>query len=106
MESADGNVNILNLAGKKMVDLREKMKANPKQKRKNKKASGAGGALPSETNGELVTRGEKIVTRQELSGEDEDDEVSSTSSSLPPPGDRVGNSGCGVFEKICVTNSF
>ncbi|XP_040005893.1 gem-associated protein 5 [Xiphias gladius] len=71
--------------GKKMVELREKMKANPKQKRKNKKASGAGGAAPSEANGELLTGGEKSVMGQELSGEDEEDEVSSTSSSVLPP---------------------
>ncbi|KAG7217173.1 hypothetical protein INR49_027714 [Caranx melampygus] len=70
--------------GKKMVDLKEKMKANPKQKRKNKKASGAGALMPSETNGGPVTGGEKSVTGQELSGDDEEDDVSSTSSSVPP----------------------
>ncbi|KAA8586505.1 hypothetical protein FQN60_000341, partial [Etheostoma spectabile] len=59
--------------GKKMVDLKEKMKANPKQKRKNKKASVAGGATPPEMNGEPVTGGEKAAG-QELSGEDEEDE--------------------------------
>ncbi|XP_075958255.1 gem-associated protein 5 isoform X1 [Anarhichas minor] len=70
--------------GKKMVDLREKMKTNPKQKRKNKKAPGAGGAAPPETNGEPVAGGEKVATGQELSGEDEEDEVSSTNSPVPP----------------------
>ncbi|XP_068592685.1 gem-associated protein 5 isoform X2 [Cebidichthys violaceus] len=71
--------------GKKMVDLREKMKANPKQqKKKNKKAAGAGGAAPPETNGEPVAGGEKAATGQELSGEDEEDEVSSTNSPVPP----------------------
>ncbi|KAI3373888.1 hypothetical protein L3Q82_022456, partial [Scortum barcoo] len=71
--------------GKKMVDLKEKMKANLKQKRKNKKASGAGGAAPIEMNGETVKGGEKLVTGQELSGEDEEDEVSSANSPVPPP---------------------
>lgn len=71
--------------GKKMVDLKEKMKANLKQKKKNKKASGAGGAAPIEMNGETVKGGEKLVTGQDLSGEDEEDEVSSASSPVPPP---------------------
>uniref|UniRef100_UPI0037E7425A gem-associated protein 5 n=1 Tax=Semicossyphus pulcher TaxID=241346 RepID=UPI0037E7425A len=71
--------------GKKMVALSEKMKANPKQKRKNKKASGAGGAAPLEMNGEPATGGQKAATGQELSGEDEEDEVSSTNSPVPPP---------------------
>ncbi|XP_023262094.1 gem-associated protein 5 [Seriola lalandi dorsalis] len=71
--------------GKKMVDLREKMKANPKQKKKNKKTPGAGGAAASEMNGGPVTGGEKSVTGQELSGEDEEDDVSSTNSPAPPP---------------------
>uniref|UniRef100_A0A4W6DNU7 Gem nuclear organelle associated protein 5 n=1 Tax=Lates calcarifer TaxID=8187 RepID=A0A4W6DNU7_LATCA len=44
----------------------------------------------SEMNGGPVTGGEKIVTGQELSAEDEEDEVSSTSSPVPPPGNRVG----------------
>nr|XP_020442714.1 gem-associated protein 5 isoform X2 [Monopterus albus] len=70
--------------GKKMVELKEKMKANPKQKRKNKKMSGGGGAALSEMNGESVTGEEKGVTGQELSGEDEE-EVSSASSSVLPP---------------------
>lgn len=81
-----------------MVDLKEKMKANPKQKRKNKKASGAGGAAPLEMNGETVKGGEKAARGPELSGEDEEDEVSSTNSPVPPPGNRVGNS-CHRFEK-------
>ncbi|XP_074466018.1 gem-associated protein 5 isoform X2 [Sebastes fasciatus] len=72
--------------GKKMVDLKEKMKANNKQKRKNKKASWPGGAAPPEMNGGAVTGGEKAAaTGQELSGEDEEDEASSTSSPVPPP---------------------
>lgn len=75
-----------------MVDLKEKMKA--KQKKKNKTASGAGGFTPSETNGSPVTGGEKSTTGQELSGDDEEDEVSSTSSPVPPTGNRAGNNGC------------
>ncbi|XP_042354828.1 gem-associated protein 5 [Plectropomus leopardus] len=70
--------------GKKMVELKEKMKVNPKQKRKNKKASGTGGAATPEMNGESLTGGEKAATGKELSGEDEEDEVSSTNSSVPP----------------------
>ncbi|XP_040907522.1 gem-associated protein 5 [Toxotes jaculatrix] len=70
--------------GKKMIELKEKMKANPKQKRKNKKTSGAGGAVPSEMNGASVSVAEKLKG-QELSDEDEDDEVSSTNSPVPPP---------------------
>ncbi|XP_049896526.1 gem-associated protein 5 isoform X2 [Epinephelus moara] len=69
--------------GKKMVDLREKKKANPKQKKKNKTASGAG-AAPLEMNGGPVTGGENAAKGQELSGEDEEDEVSSTNSPVPP----------------------
>ncbi|KAL6098373.1 gemin5 [Pungitius sinensis] len=65
--------------GKKMVDLREKMKANPKKKKNNKKA--AGGAAPPQTNGEAVTGGEKAGA--ELSAE-EDDEVGPASSPAPP----------------------
>lgn len=72
-----------------MVDLKEKMKANSKQKRKNKKASGAGGASPLEMNGEPATGGQKAATGQELSGEDEEDEVSLTNSPVPPPGNGV-----------------
>ncbi|TKS83312.1 Gem-associated protein 5 [Collichthys lucidus] len=70
--------------GKKMVDLKEKMKASSKQKKKNKKASGAGGAAPVEMNGESVTGGQKAASALELSGEDEEDEVSSTNSAVPP----------------------
>ncbi|XP_028277545.1 gem-associated protein 5 [Parambassis ranga] len=74
--------------GKKSVELKEKMKANPKQqKKKNKKVSGAGAAAPTpppETNGEAATGGEKAAPGPELSAEDEEDEVSSTSSSVPP----------------------
>ncbi|KAF7655287.1 hypothetical protein LDENG_00058260 [Lucifuga dentata] len=70
--------------GKKMVDLKEKMKANPKLKKKNKKASG-GGATAAEINGEGVT-GERAASAagQQPSGDDEE-EVSSTSSPAPPP---------------------
>lgn len=85
----DCNVDMFNFSGKKMVDLKEKMKANPKQKKKNKKASGAGGLTPSEINGGLVTGGEKSATAQELSGDDEEDGVSSTSSPVPPIGNRA-----------------
>lgn len=67
-----------------MVDLKEKMKANSKQKKKNKKASGAGGPAPVEMNGESVTGGQKAAPGLELSGEDEEDEVSSTNSAVPP----------------------
>uniref|UniRef100_A0A671U1A3 Gem nuclear organelle associated protein 5 n=1 Tax=Sparus aurata TaxID=8175 RepID=A0A671U1A3_SPAAU len=37
--------------GKKMLELKEKTKTNPKQKKKNKKPPGAGGAAPLEMNG-------------------------------------------------------
>lgn len=77
-----------------MVDLKEKMKANAKQKKKNKKALGAGGAAPLEMNGETVTGGEKAAVGQELSGEDGEDEVSSTNSPVPPP----GNNSCYRFQ--------
>lgn len=79
------NVHMLILSGKKMVNLKEK-------KKKNKKVSGAGGAggaAPLEMNGGSVTGGVKAVKAQELSGEDEEDEVSSISSSVPPSGKRV-----------------
>ncbi|XP_034539640.1 gem-associated protein 5 [Notolabrus celidotus] len=69
--------------GKKSTDLKEKMKTNARQKKKNKKTSGAGGASPFEMNGESV-KGQKASKGQELSGEDAEDEVSSTSSPLPP----------------------
>uniref|UniRef100_A0AAX7TL49 Anaphase-promoting complex subunit 4 WD40 domain-containing protein n=1 Tax=Astatotilapia calliptera TaxID=8154 RepID=A0AAX7TL49_ASTCA len=73
--------------GKKMVDLKEKMKANTKQKKKNKKAgpSGAEGAAQPEVNGAPVTIGERAVTGQGVSGEDDEDEASSTSSPAPSP---------------------
>lgn len=77
-----------------MVDLKEKMKANPKQKRKTKKTFGAGGAAGAaavEVNGEAATNGQK-ATEQEPSGEDEDDEVSSTNSGAAP-GNREGANG-------------
>uniref|UniRef100_A0A8C4H196 Gem (nuclear organelle) associated protein 5 n=1 Tax=Dicentrarchus labrax TaxID=13489 RepID=A0A8C4H196_DICLA len=83
--------------GKKMVDLREKKKANPKAKKK--KASGPGGAVPVETNGEPVTGGQKALTGQELSGEDEEDEVSSTNSPVPPPGNRAENNYLNLLKK-------
>ncbi|XP_060912095.1 gem-associated protein 5 [Labrus mixtus] len=69
--------------GKKNTELKEKMKANPKQKKKNKKTSGSGGAAPPETNGEAVKGEQKAAAGQDLSGEDEDDEVSSTNSPVP-----------------------
>ncbi|KAM9347919.1 gem-associated protein 5 [Symphorus nematophorus] len=65
--------------GKKMVDLKEKNK-----KKKNNKKASAGGAAPLEMNGESVTVGQKAATGQEPSGEDEEDEVSSANSSVPP----------------------
>uniref|UniRef100_A0A3Q1G790 Gem (nuclear organelle) associated protein 5 n=1 Tax=Acanthochromis polyacanthus TaxID=80966 RepID=A0A3Q1G790_9TELE len=68
--------------GKKMADLKEKMKTNTKQKKKNKKATG--GAAPADLNGEAVS-GEKVVTGQDVSAEDEEDEVSSTNSPVPAP---------------------
>ncbi|XP_035761307.1 gem-associated protein 5 [Neolamprologus brichardi] len=73
--------------GKKMVDLKEKMKANTKQKKKNKKAgpSGAEGAAQPEVNGAAVRIGERAVTGQGVSGEDDEDEASSTSSPAPSP---------------------
>lgn len=86
-----------------MLDLKEKMKANPKQKKKNKKAAGVSGALPLETNGQPVTGGEKVAAAgQEPSDEDEEDEVSSTNSSLPPSGNKVGNTH-DRFDKIVGT---
>lgn len=63
-----------------MVDLKEKMKANPKQKRKTKKTSGAAAV---EVDGEAATNGQK-ATEQEPSGEDEDDEVGSTNGGAAP----------------------
>ncbi|XP_037322661.2 gem-associated protein 5 isoform X2 [Pungitius pungitius] len=69
--------------GKKMVDLREKMKANPKKKKNNNNKKAAGGAAPPQTNGEAVTGGEKAGPGAELSAE-EDDEVGPASSPAPP----------------------
>uniref|UniRef100_A0A667Y1U1 Gem nuclear organelle associated protein 5 n=1 Tax=Myripristis murdjan TaxID=586833 RepID=A0A667Y1U1_9TELE len=68
--------------GKKMLELVEKMKVNPKKK-KNKKA---GGATPAEiltpsVNGERGRGGETAAAREELS-EDEEADGSSTSSSV------------------------
>ncbi|XP_068456431.1 gem-associated protein 5 [Clinocottus analis] len=71
--------------GKKMVDLKEKMKTGTKQKKKNKKSAGAGGAAPPEANGEHVAGVGKTAKGQEPSGEDEEeDEVGSTNSPAPP----------------------
>uniref|UniRef100_A0A8C2ZHS8 Gem nuclear organelle associated protein 5 n=1 Tax=Cyclopterus lumpus TaxID=8103 RepID=A0A8C2ZHS8_CYCLU len=66
----------------------EKMKTNSKQKKKNKKAPGGGGAAAPAANGEHVAGGGKALTGQELSGEDEEDEVRSTNSPVPPSGER------------------
>ncbi|KAK2882258.1 gem-associated protein 5 [Channa argus] len=71
--------------GKKMVDLKEKMKANPKQKRKNRKVSGAGGAAATEMNGDPAAGGEKVVTGQGLSEEEEEDLGGLTNSPVPLP---------------------
>lgn len=94
------------LSGKKMVDLKEKMKANTKQKKKNKKAgpSGAEGAAQPEVNGTPVTIGERAVTGQGVSGEDDEDEASSTSSPAPSPGSSSENSSCHfkIFCYFCV----
>lgn len=67
-----------------MMDLKEKSKANPKKKKK--KTSGTGGAVQQEVNGELAAEGQKVAvtTEQELSGEDEQDEVSSANSCVAP----------------------
>lgn len=89
-----------------MVDLKEKMKANTKQKKKNKKAgpSGAEGAAQPEVNGAPVTIGERAVTGQGVSGEDDEDEASSTSSPAPSPGSSSENSSCHfkIFCYFCV----
>uniref|UniRef100_A0A671U2Z4 Gem nuclear organelle associated protein 5 n=1 Tax=Sparus aurata TaxID=8175 RepID=A0A671U2Z4_SPAAU len=82
--------------GKKMLELKEKTKTNPKQKKKNKKPPGAGGAAPLEMNGGPVA-GPKAAKEQEPS-EDEEDEVSSTNSSVPT-GNRAQNKSCCRFEK-------
>uniref|UniRef100_A0A669B928 Gem nuclear organelle associated protein 5 n=1 Tax=Oreochromis niloticus TaxID=8128 RepID=A0A669B928_ORENI len=92
--------------GKKMVDLKEKMKANTKQKKKNKKAgpSGAEGAAQPEVNGPPVTIGERAVMGQGVSGEDDEDEASSTSSPAPSPGSSSENSSCHlkIFCYFCI----
>uniref|UniRef100_A0A3Q4H9G2 Gem (nuclear organelle) associated protein 5 n=1 Tax=Neolamprologus brichardi TaxID=32507 RepID=A0A3Q4H9G2_NEOBR len=71
----------------------KKMKANTKQKKKNKKAgpSGAEGAAQPEVNGAAVRIGERAVTGQGVSGEDDEDEASSTSSPAPSPGSSSEN---------------
>uniref|UniRef100_A0A3Q0RWZ4 Gem nuclear organelle associated protein 5 n=1 Tax=Amphilophus citrinellus TaxID=61819 RepID=A0A3Q0RWZ4_AMPCI len=81
-------------------NIRTKMKANPKQKKKNKKGGppGAEGSAQPEINGAPATVGEKVATGQELSGEDEEDEASSTCSPAASPGSRAENS-CDRFEK-------
>lgn len=82
-----------------MVDLKEKMKANPKQKRKTKKTSGAGGAAGAaavEVDGEAATNGQK-ATEQEPSGEDEEDEVGSTNGSAAPGSGEGANSSEKLF---------
>ncbi|CAF97287.1 unnamed protein product, partial [Tetraodon nigroviridis] len=67
--------------GRKSVKLKEKSKANRKQK----KASGAAGAAQPETNGESASAGRAAVEASaEVSGEDEQDEVSSSNRSVPP----------------------
>uniref|UniRef100_A0AAX7T8E8 Anaphase-promoting complex subunit 4 WD40 domain-containing protein n=1 Tax=Astatotilapia calliptera TaxID=8154 RepID=A0AAX7T8E8_ASTCA len=84
----------------------KKMKANTKQKKKNKKAgpSGAEGAAQPEVNGAPVTIGERAVTGQGVSGEDDEDEASSTSSPAPSPGSSSENSSCHfkIFCYFCV----
>ncbi|CAJ1063279.1 gem-associated protein 5 [Xyrichtys novacula] len=67
--------------GKKATIMKEKTQTNPRLKKKNKKTSGAGGAAPPEMNGETTTG----RTDQELCGDDEEDEIRSRSSPLPPP---------------------
>uniref|UniRef100_I3KHW2 Gem nuclear organelle associated protein 5 n=1 Tax=Oreochromis niloticus TaxID=8128 RepID=I3KHW2_ORENI len=83
-----------------------KMKANTKQKKKNKKAgpSGAEGAAQPEVNGPPVTIGERAVMGQGVSGEDDEDEASSTSSPAPSPGSSSENSSCHlkIFCYFCI----
>uniref|UniRef100_A0A665TTQ9 Uncharacterized protein n=1 Tax=Echeneis naucrates TaxID=173247 RepID=A0A665TTQ9_ECHNA len=69
------------------------------QKRKNKKTPGDVAAM-SETNGETVTGEERSVLVKERSGDDGEDEVSSTSSPVPPPGKRSYFS-CEIVQ-VCV----
>ncbi|XP_041657309.1 gem-associated protein 5 [Cheilinus undulatus] len=68
--------------GKKNSETKEKMKANSRQKKKNKKMSENGGSSPLDMNGDSLTGERKATTGPELSGEDEDDEVRSTSSTI------------------------
>uniref|UniRef100_A0A3Q1JWM0 Uncharacterized protein n=1 Tax=Anabas testudineus TaxID=64144 RepID=A0A3Q1JWM0_ANATE len=74
--------------GKKMVELKVKMKTKPKQKKKNKKQSGPGGAASAEMNGQPA-EGDQGGTGPGLSSEEDEDEVSSTNSSVPPAGNRT-----------------
>ncbi|KAG7517124.1 gem-associated protein 5 [Solea senegalensis] len=72
--------------GKKLVELKEKMKQKKKNKKKPTSAGGAmvsaGGAMASpQVNGEKVTNEEKASTGQEASGDE--DEVGSVSSTTP-----------------------
>lgn len=94
--ASSSNAHMLLFTGKKMLELKEKTKTNPKQKKKNKKPPGAGGAAPLEMNGGPVA-GPKAAKEQEPS-EDEEDEVSSTNSSVPT-GNGVQNKSCYRFEK-------
>lgn len=74
------------LIGKKMVDLKEKMKANPKLKKKNKKASGA---TTPEVNGDMTAGGERVVSAlggRPPSEEEEEEVVTSTNGPVPQPG--------------------
>lgn len=95
--ASSSDAHMLLFSGKKMLELKEKTKTNPKQKKKNnKKPPGAGGAAPLEMNGGPVA-GPKAAKEQEPS-EDEEDEVSSTNSSVPT-GNRAQNKSCCRFEK-------
>lgn len=94
--ASSSDAHMLLFTGKKMLELKEKTKTNPKQKKKNKKPPGAGGAAPLEMNGGPVA-GPKAAKEQEPS-EDEEDEVSSTNSSAPT-GNRAQNKSCYRFEK-------
>lgn len=62
-----------------MVDLKEKMKTNSKQKKKNKKTSGVGGVASAavEFEAEAATNGHK-ATAEGLSGDDEEEETAAT----------------------------
>lgn len=80
-EGADTNA--LVISGKKMADLKEKMKTKVKPKKKSKKVSGAGGAAGPEANGERAAAG-----RGQSSDDDEDD-GSSTRLCAASPGNRA-----------------